>query len=1020
MMTHDEEDRLAKQLEFLHQRLKNQSPHAEPPDGDGGAVQGYVDILELIERVRRHNDSTEGEHANPGTLRCDADNTTAGQNTAGNTDWLSHQLDRLLAQTPLEDACEIATPRSIGRFRIDGLLGRGGFGVVFRAFDPQLDRPVALKVPRPDAFSPDGRRRFLREARAAGLLGHPNIVTVYEAGQIGGLLYAAYQLIDGPTLHEWLMQDPGRLAPLDAARVIGSLASAIHHAHERGIIHRDLKPSNILLAMGDARDVPSHRLIGALRITDFGLARMDQPNELSVTHSGAMLGTPGYMSPEQIRGGQATSDPAVDIYALGAILYELLTGTPPFRKPTLLATLKAIEEDEPIAPRRLRGEIPRDLEAICLKCLEKQPSQRYATAHALEADIDRWCRGLPITARSITARERFVRWCLRNPALSSALAGIGIALVAGLTATSWQWWRTRVEWQRAERNFAEANQQRNRAERHLEHAEYAIDQMLNQVGDSFVGIPQLERLQEKFYRQALQLQQSLLADEPADPNSKLRVASAYRRMVPMYSLLGEISDGLKAARAASELLKQLETTNLDPRSLAAEVGRNAFHVSEIYHHQNALAMAEDSAREAIRALTKAAGRDGDSDVTIVLAKAHRQLGRTLVDMGKLEDAQRAYLAAAEIVRSKQTRDGLIARDVELCLTELALGLVYVRMGRLDDAVPRYLAAIEAADVIVAESRERIDLRRYRASAFLNLGIAYSHQEKHDDALVAKTRACDEYRQLVQSFPDSLRCHEDLCAALASKGRTLRDVDRLEEASATLGEAIQIGQLALGQFQDSTKLLEELTTASASLSTVLIDRDLPDESKQAALQGIAFGDRLLAQGATAADCRYAYSRVIRALAAVFARDGRHADVIHELEKGLDDAVAAQQTIPSSPAYRGNLLWYYAESGVSYCALGRHQEALASIRAVAAMYSETSASWCHAAILAVRCRDQLKTAAADGDEMASAEADYLAEAFRCLERARGLGASPQELAEVTEFKPLVTDPHWQKLMAESRQE
>jgi WD40 repeat protein/serine/threonine protein kinase len=348
--------------------------------------------------------------------------------------------------------------RELGRFHIRRWLGQGAFGMVFLASDPQLDRDVALKVPRPEALlTTELRERFLLEARAAAGLDHPNLVPVYEAGAVGPICYIASAYCPGITLSEWLKEHaelpPERLA----AALVATLADAVGHAHSRGVVHRDLKPSNVLL-QGKRRDAadpnstlkePSlglHATASELefvpRITDFGLAKLigdgtAVPGEAVgvETRSGALLGTPNYMAPEQASGKNKAIGPAADVYALGVILYELLTGRPPFRGESLLDTLDQVRNREPLPPSRLRAKLSRDLETICLKCLQKEPHHRYESASALADDLRHYLAGEPIQARPIRTWERGIKWARRRPALA-ALWGVSILaplVVAGIT-----------------------------------------------------------------------------------------------------------------------------------------------------------------------------------------------------------------------------------------------------------------------------------------------------------------------------------------------------------------------------------------------------------------------------------------------------------------------------------------------------------------------------------------------------------------------------------------------------------
>jgi len=291
-------------------------------------------------------------------------------------------------------------------------------GIVYSARQVSLNRILALKMVRAGRLaSPDDLMRFRLEAEVAAHLDHPHIVPIYEVGEHEGHHYFSMKLIDGGNLAVQTQRFHGE--PRAAARLMATVARAVHYAHQRGILHRDLKPANILLS-GSPEDPPD-RL--SPMVTDFGLAkRVEAADSGGLTSSGSILGTPSYMAPEQAEGRRERITTAVDIHALGAIFHELLAGRRPFRGDSVLEILRQVREEEPARPRSINPLVPRDLETIVLKCLEKIPQRRYHSAEALAADIDRWLANMPIQARPASPLERLVKWARRRPAAAALIA----------------------------------------------------------------------------------------------------------------------------------------------------------------------------------------------------------------------------------------------------------------------------------------------------------------------------------------------------------------------------------------------------------------------------------------------------------------------------------------------------------------------------------------------------------------------------------------------------------------------
>ncbi|HEV3262863.1 MAG TPA: protein kinase [Gemmataceae bacterium] len=403
---------------------------------------------------------------------CPVPTVSAAVETAGPTAGAASALWHGLETTPQRGGLG----RRLGDYELLEVLGRGGMGIVYRARQVSLKRIVALKMILQGSHAgPELLARFRAEAEAIAQLHHPNIVQVYEVGELDGLPFFSLEFMSGGSLADRLRQAPQQ--PRAPAQLVAVLARAVHYAHQRGILHRDLKPANILL---DAEGQP--------HVTDFGLAKKVDAGS-TLTQTGAILGTAGYLAPEQA-GGHKVLTTAVDVWGLGAILYEMLTGRPPFQAKSPLDTLRQVQEREPVPPRALRPGVDRDLETICLTCLNKELDKRYGSAEALAKDLERWLAGEPISVRPVGHAERLWRWCRRNPVVAGLSGMVALLVVIVAVVASIGGWQARSEANRAnsaaegERLAAQkAETARQQAERLLVRLSLEQGQSLGEQGD---------------------------------------------------------------------------------------------------------------------------------------------------------------------------------------------------------------------------------------------------------------------------------------------------------------------------------------------------------------------------------------------------------------------------------------------------------------------------------------------------------------------------------------------------------
>jgi WD40 repeat protein len=433
-------------LEQLEQLLEEQLDDAEQR-----AVSQHIGNCDLCQETLEHLTEGGADEALLSSLRVPIPAEISGSAASAATSFLAHLKHARPGRSPAgsdHPHPELSTsqPPAVDGYEILKELGRGGMGVVYQARHLGLNRPVALKMILAGSHAgPKDLARFRQEAEAVARMRHPNIVQIYDIGEASGWPFFALEFVEGGSLVQHLRGDPQPIP--SALRLVETLARAIHCAHQQGIVHRDLKPANVLLSFG--RDPEGSARLDGLpagsrlnecspKVTDFGLAkRLDE--RPSGPHTAEVVGTPSYMAPEQAAGPVHAVGPAADVYALGAILYEMLTGRPPFKGATPVDTVVQVIHEEPVRPARLRPDLPRDLETICLKCLEKDPRKRYTSAAALADDVRRFRQGKPIRARAVGPVERAWKWARRRPLTAALLVGMLLSVVAGFTGVTWQW-----------------------------------------------------------------------------------------------------------------------------------------------------------------------------------------------------------------------------------------------------------------------------------------------------------------------------------------------------------------------------------------------------------------------------------------------------------------------------------------------------------------------------------------------------------------------------------------------------
>jgi tetratricopeptide (TPR) repeat protein/tRNA A-37 threonylcarbamoyl transferase component Bud32 len=688
------------------------------------------------------------------------------------------------------------------------VVGSGGMGVVFKGRQATPDRDVAVKLMR-DAHrtDPGQRERFLQEARAVARLRHPNLVQVYECGEVpavGGAPpqpYLVLEYVSGGSLAGLLRGSPQ--PPRAGARLVETLADAIHYAHQLGVIHRDLKPANVLLA-GTAKpqaaegERPSSAACGLAvpKITDFGLAKVLAGSDL--TNSGEVLGTPSYMAPEQAAGKAEPVTVAVDVYGLGAILYECLTGRPPFAAATVVATLGLVRDDEPVPPRRLQPTVPRDLETICLKCLRKEPGRRYATAQGLADDLRRFLNGEPVRARPVGPGERALVWCRRNPGVAALLTALVLVFLAGSLGVLWQWQRARRSAAEARQHAAAfqrerdtAQQEKARAEHHLKMILERVDG-LNRLGHDLLRRPGQYRTGQAVLEEALAFYREMLPEEGNDPRVRREAAHLFRAVAGIYFTLGQLGKAATARGREAALLRSLLEEEPDSKALRYEL-------ADSYRWQGNLLRDLGQAREARDAYDLATGlheglvREAPDEAGYKVA-----LANTLLNKATLLSRRSHAKELAPLYRRilKLNRAAVRAEpDNPLFNAELALalgdqGMLFLETGRGPQAEAAVREALAIYQRLIARGHMKGYIERYAARNRVTLARALAARGEAKQAEQSARKAVGLLDRLVEDWPELPLARVDLAMTLGYLAGLLKGAGRRPESEDARRRAIR--------------------------------------------------------------------------------------------------------------------------------------------------------------------------------------------------------------------------------------
>lgn len=807
-------------------------------------------------------------------------------------------------------------------------LGRGGMGIVLLAFSEALQRNVALKVLRAElAADARARERFVREARAAARVRHDNVVIVHGVvNPPGGFPYCVLEYLAGPSLEERLRVE-GRFAPAAAAAVLAQVADGVAAAHAAGLVHRDVKPSNILF------DPPT----GRAKVVDFGLARSVE-RDVSLTQEGTVAGTPAYMSPEQVRGSE-TVGPASDVFSLGVTLYEVITGEPPFRgSPHLVA--QQILDEAPRPPRALNDAVPRDLETICLKCLEKSPARRYADASALAADLRRFSSGEPVIARPLSWWGRGTRWARRRPAFAAlgvfSTAAALMLMLGGFVYGE----RMRAANRRAEVNFQRA----------LE----AVNRMLTRVGgEGLAGVPEMEPVRRELLNDAVAFLGGLRAEraEMTRPEVRRQLAVAHRHLGHLHELLVEFDQAEAEYRQAIFEQSQLHAQRpgrSDDRVELAQSRRDLVGVLLGWQHRHAEAEAEFLGA---RALWEPLSRN-DPGARQMAAFCAVQLARLCQFTGRFAEAERYASDASALLDRLSESDSVDPAVRAEALVQLANVELY--LNKVDDAERLYRRGLALAPSDTSgRPGPAGSFDAIRASCHEGLGSVLVIQKRSADASPLLAQAIEIRERLAARAPKAPGTRDDLARSLNAQGLLLRAEGRNGDAEGPLRRSVDMREELVRRYPGITIFRRRLAESYLNLGSIYQATGRGAETREAYGKALSVVKAIRAEHPGDPILVDLLAGVLTNLGLTLTGEGDLRGALGRLDEAGAALESAYGTLPDASSARSALYKACGARAQAHSALGRHAEAVRDWDRVIALAWPLD----RPVLVLMRCVDQL---------------------------------------------------------------
>jgi serine/threonine protein kinase/tetratricopeptide (TPR) repeat protein len=765
----------------------------------------------------------------------------------------------------------ISAGQTFGQYELLEPIAKGGMGIVYKARQKTLNRIVAIKMILAGQFADQSDiDRFYAEAEAAAALSHPNIVAIHEIGEINGQHFFSMEFIEGKSLSGLIQENP--VPPRRAAELTKIITETMEFAHEKGVVHRDLKPANVLL---DKRQRPL--------ITDFGLAKQVS-NTSQLTMAGSIVGTPSYMPPEQAAGKIEEVGSWSDLYSIGAILYELLTGRPPFRAATPFETIRQVLETEPPSPRLLNPNVPKDLETICLKCLQKERSRRYASCQELSDELGRYLRGLPIHARPIGQLARFWRLCKRHPIAASSIVLTVIALVAATavsTGFSIQATRALAKAEDSLRKEtaakALAEERKAQADENFRDAMTAVNDLLTQVSENKLkNLPGGQPIREELLQTARKYYERFQNRRQNNPEVENELAASHFRVAKIAVLLGSLDDAVQPLSNAQEMQTRLLSQKPDDPERLKALGDTLTQFGKVWTGKQDFTAASQSYDQAVQIRDRLVSSFSDNvQFQRDLASAHMNAGLLAFNMAQLETDDKAYdslisKARGHFEKMQPIRERLLARDdldavMRKELTaDYAMGAYNLgQLARVEDKLNKALDYFKVAAAKFEEVLEYdpVDLTYQSRLATCRLLVGDLHRINHEAAEARQSyeRALSRLETLVKENP-SVADYKSLQAGLLLNLFLLeKDEDKQEAARAALERARKIYEGLIDKDPSVALYQRDLAVALCELAK---EKDLAGMTKKAA-EDLAESIRILTQLVTTHPDKVEYANLLKA-------------------------------------------------------------------------------------------------------------------------------------------------------------